>query len=166
MEQTIDVIVETPAGSRNKYKYDERARGFRLHKVLPLGAAFPFDFGFVPGTRAEDGDPLDILILGEEATFPGCRVSVRVLGVLEASQTEKGKTIRNDRLIGKPETEKIHPRERSLVDLPVSLVDQIERFFVGYNEAEGRRFEILGRRGPQAARALIEKSRRARPRRK
>src|SRR5437764_1172805 len=71
----VNVIVETPAGSRSKYKYDEALGLFRLHKLLPVGAAFPFDFGFIPGTRAEDGDPLDVLLLGVEPTFVGCLVT-------------------------------------------------------------------------------------------
>jgi inorganic pyrophosphatase len=68
--QRVNVIVETPAGSRNKYKLEEKSGLFWLHKVLPIGAAFPFDFGFVPGTRAEDGDPLDVMVLGEEPASP------------------------------------------------------------------------------------------------
>ena len=81
-----------------------------------MGSAFPFDFGFIPGTLAEDGDPLDLLVLGEEATFTGCAVTVRLLGVIEALQTEYGKTIRNDRLIGTPEGEKIKPAALELLE--------------------------------------------------
>lgn len=159
--EAIEAVVETPAGSRNKYRYDEKTRRFQLHKMLPVGAAFPFDFGFIPDTRAEDGDPLDVLILGADPTFPGCSIPIRLLGVLEAEQTEKGETIRNDRLVAIAETDKMHPRERKLGDLPGELLDQIEKFFVDYNEAEGRKFEIRERRGPKVARKLIEKSRRA-----
>src|SRR5205823_13298355 len=92
----------------------------------------------------------------EEPTFVGCLVTVRLLGILEAEQTEQGKTIRNDRLIGTPETEKIHPRARSLSDLPAELLDQIEQFFENYNRAEGRAFVVLGRRGPQVASRRID----------
>jgi inorganic pyrophosphatase len=154
----VNVIVETPAGSRNKYKFDERLGLFRLHKVLPVGAAFPFDFGFVPGTAADDGDPLDVVILGEEPTFPGGLVTVRVLGVVEAKQTEKGRTIRNDRLIATAETPKIKPRERTLRDVPAKLLEQIEQFFVAYNRAEGRVFVPLGRRGARAASLTIDQA--------
>jgi inorganic pyrophosphatase len=122
----INVVVETPAGSRNKFKFDEKLGLFLLHKTLPVGAAFPFDFGFVPGTRADDGDPLDVMVVGGEPTFTGCLVTVRLLGVIEARQKEKGSTIRNDRLIGTPETAKIRPVGRSLSDLPARLIDQIE----------------------------------------
>jgi hypothetical protein len=86
-------------------------------------------------------------VLGAIATFVGCLVTVRLLGVLEAEQTEKGKTIRNDRLIGAPETEKIRPAATTLSEMPDALLGEIEHFFVSYNQAEGRRFEVLGRRG-------------------
>jgi hypothetical protein len=85
---TIKVIVETPRGSRNKYKYERRLKRFRLKSVLPSGTEFPYDFGFVPKTRAADGDPLDVLVLMDEGTFPGCVVEVRLIGVFEARQTE------------------------------------------------------------------------------
>src|ERR1043166_4601889 len=97
----VRVVVDTPKGSRNKYKYDETLGLYRLSEVLPLGSAFPYDFGFIPSTRAEDGDPLDVLLLGEEAPFPGCLVTVRLVGVIQAEQTDHGKTFRNDRLIGR-----------------------------------------------------------------
>ena len=162
MSGTVEVTIETPAGSRSKYRYDEERQVFVLHKMLPLGAAFPFDFGFLPGTRAEDGDPLDVLVLSEEPAFPGCIVPVRLLGVIEAEQRQKdGKTIRNDRLIGKPQTKKIQPRERSFADLPDGLLDQIEHFFAAYNRAEGRAFIPLARRGPAVAERLIAEARRA-----
>ena len=157
----INVIIETPAGSRSKFRYDEDTRLFQLDKLLPLGAAFPYDFGFVPGTLAEDGDPLDLILIGAEATFAGCHVTARLLGVIEAKQTEAGKTIRNDRLIGTAETERIHPPERSISDLPKHVLDDLERFFVSYNQAEGRSFVPLARRGPATASKLVDESARS-----
>jgi len=154
----VNVIVETPAGSRSKFKYDERKGLFWLHKLLPIGAAFPFDFGFIPCTRVEDGDALDVLILGEEPTFTGCLITARVLGVIEAEQTERGETIRNDRLIAAPETPKIRPAVRSIGDVPDRVLSQIEHFFVAYNRAEGRTFTPVGRRGPRVATKLIEQA--------
>ena len=157
----IHVIVETPAGSRNKFKYDEALGLFRLHKMLQRGARFPFDFGFIPGTRGQDGDPLDVLVLAEESISQGCLVTVRLLGILEAEQTERGETIRNDRLIGVPETEKIRPTARSLADLPARLVDEVEHFFVSYNRAEGREFKPLRRAGPVVAAKAVDRGVRA-----
>jgi inorganic pyrophosphatase len=157
----INVIVETPAGSRNKYKYDENSGLVMLYKVLPAGARFPFDFGFIPGTRGEDGDPLDVMVLGEEPTFSGCLITVRLLGIIEAEQTERGTTIRNDRLIGTAETPKIRPAARSLADVPERLLDQIEHFFTAYNHYEGREFVVLGRRGPVVAGKRVDEGIRA-----
>src|SRR6478672_5539871 len=97
----LNVVIETPKGSRVKYAYNEELGMFELKKALPEGMMFPFNFGFIPGTKADDGDPLDILILNEEPLFPGCLVKARAIAVIEAEQTEKdGKKERNDRLIG------------------------------------------------------------------
>ena len=81
---TVHVIVETPRGHRNKYHYDADLDAFRLKKVLAAGFAFPYDFGFIPGTKASDGDPLDVLLLMDEPAYPGCIVEARLVGVLEA----------------------------------------------------------------------------------
>src|SRR3954451_24377864 len=96
---TITAIIETPKGSSEKYGYDPKTTLFKLKKILPAGMVFPYDFGFIPKTRGGDGDPLDVLILMDEPAFTGCLVATRLLGVIEAEQTEKGKTERNDRLI-------------------------------------------------------------------
>src|SRR5262245_14937852 len=98
----LNVIIETPRGSRNKYAYDEESGLFRLIKLLPAGMAFPFDFGFVPSTQGGDGDPLDALVLSEETLFPGCLVRTRILGAIKAEQRKGKKIERNDRLIAVP----------------------------------------------------------------
>lgn len=95
----LHVIIDTPKGSRNKFGWDEERGLFELSGVLPAGAVFPYDFGFIPNTRGEDGDALDVLVLMDEPAFTGCLVASRLLGVIEAEQTEKCKTERNDRLI-------------------------------------------------------------------
>src|SRR3989440_1956062 len=95
----LNVVVETPRGSRNKFKFEEDSGLFVLGGALGVGLSFPFDFGFVPSTEGEDGDPLDVLVLMDEPAFCGCLVRCRLIGVIEAEQTEKGKTERNDRLI-------------------------------------------------------------------
>jgi inorganic pyrophosphatase len=155
----LQVLIETPKGSRNKFKFDEQLGRFRLSGVLPMGAVFPFDFGFVPATLAEDGDPLDVLVLMDEPAFPGCVVLVRLLGVVEAEQTEDGKTERNDRLIGVAAQSRDHQDLQSLDDLNANLVHEIEHFFVSYNAARGKSFKVLGRRGPDVARRLVERAR-------
>src|ERR1051325_11774742 len=95
----LHVIIETPKGSRNKFNYDAGHDLFKLGGVLPAGAVFPFDFGFIPSTLGGDGDALDVLLLMDEPAFPGCLIPARVIGAIEAKQTENGKTERNDRLI-------------------------------------------------------------------
>jgi inorganic pyrophosphatase len=154
----VNAVVETPAGSRNKYRYDEKIGLFRLHKVLPRGARFPFDFGFIPGTRAADGDPIDLLIIADESSVQGTLLTVRLIGALEAEQTERKETIRNDRLLGVPQGEKIRPSARSMKDLPKKMIEEIEHFFVAYNQAEGRRFVVLRRSGPVVAGKLVDQA--------
>jgi inorganic pyrophosphatase len=151
----FNVVVDTPKGSRNKYKYDEKAQVWRLSKMLPLGASFPFDFGFIPSTKGEDGDPVDVLVLSEEAAFAGCVLPAVLIGILEAEQTEKGKTVRNDRLIAVVETPHNSPPVRSLDELGEQRLAEIEHFFVAYNEMEGKEFKVLRRRGGKEAEAMV-----------
>jgi len=151
----VHVIVDTPKGSGNKYKYDPQLRLFKLSRVMPLGLHFPCDFGAIPSTAAADGDALDVAIFTDEPCFPGCLLTVRLIGVLEAEQTEKGRTIRNDRLVAMPETPVNKPEVRQLRDLAKGSMAQLEEFFVGYNRAHGRQFKPLARRGPRYAEQLL-----------
>jgi inorganic pyrophosphatase len=114
--ELLNVVVDTPKGSRNKYKYDEKSHIWRLSKVLPLGASFPFDFGFIPSTKGGDGDPLDVLVLTEEPSFVGCVLPALLIGVLEAEQTEKGEITRNDRPVAVIQTPHNPPLVQSLKD--------------------------------------------------
>ncbi|MFL6540762.1 MAG: inorganic diphosphatase [Chthoniobacterales bacterium] len=154
------VIVDTPKGSRNKFAWDEKRRLFELTGILPAGAVFPYDFGFIPKTRGGDGDPLDVLILMDEPAFTGCLVATRLLGVIEAEQTEKGKTQRNDRLIAVSASSRTNGHLKTLGDLNDKLIDEIEHFFISYNAAKGKKFKPLGRFGPERARKLVMKSKR------
>jgi inorganic pyrophosphatase len=156
----VNAIIDTPKGSRNKFKYDEKSGLFKLGGALPLGAVFPFDFGYIPSTKGGDGDPLDILILMDEPAFPGCLVKAKLIGVIEAEQTEEKKTTRNDRLIAVAADSRNHSHVRFLGDLNSNVVHEIERFFISYNETKGKRFKVLGRFGPDRAEKLIIKSRR------
>ena len=152
----VNAIIDTPKGSRNKFKYDERIGMFKLGGVLPLGAIFPFDFGYIPSTKAGDGDPLDILILMDDPAFVGCLVPAKLIGVIEAEQTEDQQTTRNDRLIAVAADSRNHSHIRFLGDLNSNLVHEIERFFISYNETKGKKFEILGCFGPDRALRLID----------
>lgn len=151
------MIIDTPKASRNKYKFDEEKQLFRLTGILPEGSVFPFDFGNVPSTRGEDGDPLDVLLLMDEPAFVGCLVESRLLGVIEARQTEKRKSERNDRLIAIAADSHTHGDVERLSDLNDQLLDEIEHFFVSYNTARGKEFRPLRRLGPEPARRLVER---------
>jgi inorganic pyrophosphatase len=153
----LNVIIETPKGSRNKFNYDDEHDLFKLGGVLPAGAVFPFDFGFLPNTLGGDGDPLDVLVLMEESAFAGCLVASRLIGVIEAEQTEEdGEITRNDRLIAVAANSRSHGDVTSLEDLNANLVKEIEHFFVSYNEIKGKRFRPLGRFGPERAARLVK----------
>jgi inorganic pyrophosphatase len=162
-EALLNVIIDTPKGSRNKFEWNARHGLFQLGGVLPAGAVFPFDFGFVPSTRGEDGDALDVLVLMDEPAFAGCLVPARLLGVIEAEQTEQGQTVRNDRLIAVADNSRVHRNLQSLEDVNGALMDEIEHFFVSYNTAKGKQFRPLGRFGPERARTQIAKSARLDP---
>src|SRR5215217_8069110 len=88
-------VIESPKNSRNKFNYDPESNLFKLASLLPEGMSFPFDFGFIPSTRGEDGDPLDVMVLMDEPAHVGCLMEVRLIGVIEADQTEHGKTEKN-----------------------------------------------------------------------
>ena len=152
----LNAIVDTPKGSRNKFKYDEELGLFKLAGTLPVGNVFPFDFGYIPSTKGDDGDPVDILILMDEPAFTGCLVLAKLIGVIEAEQTEHGKTNRNDRLIAVAADSRNHSHVRFLGDLNSNLLHEIERFFISYNETKGKQFRILSRVGPERAQALVD----------
>src|SRR5436309_6211810 len=150
-EQNVQVVIETPKGSRNKYAWDAKLRLFTLKKVLPEGMVFPHDFGFIPSTEAEDGDPLDVLILMDQSAFPGCIVEARLIGVIEGEQKEDGKKERNDRLIAVSNTSHTHSDIKKIGDLNESLVREIEKFFVNYHSNDGTTFKVLACKGPDVA---------------
>jgi inorganic pyrophosphatase len=153
------VIIETPRGSRNKYAFDPKQRIFELKKVLPEGMTFPHDFGFIPSTEAEDGDPLDVMILMDEPVFPGCLVKARLVGVIEGVQTKGGKKERNDRLLAVAISSHTHSDVKSVKDLNKSVLDELEKFFVNYHLDDGEKFKVLACKGPTAAEKRLKKAR-------
>jgi inorganic pyrophosphatase len=157
-KKTINVIIETPKGKRNKFDFDPKLRIFKLGKVLPAGAAFPYDFGFIPGTKAQDGDPIDVLLLMDESAYPGCLVEARLVGVIEAEQVEDGETIRNDRLVAAAIEAHDYQDIKTIRDINTSLLEELEHFFKSYNESQGREFRLLASKGPQAALKLLKKT--------
>lgn len=154
----VNVIIDTPRGSRNKFKFDEKLGCFRLSRILPAGHVFPYDFGSIPGTRGEDGDALDVLVIMDEPAFPGCLITVRMIGVIVAFQTEKGRTISNDRLIGVPQTIVNKPEIRELSEIGTTRLKQIEHFFISYNAAQNRQFEPSCRLGAAQAEWILRRA--------
>ena len=156
----VQVIVETPKGSRNKYAYDPEQKIFALSRVLPAGMAFPLDFGFLPRTLAPDGDPLDVLLIMEEHAYPGIAVQARLIGILEGEQTEEdGTKTRNDRLLAVAQHSQDYSGIAGLEHVPKILLTQIEEFFANYHRLQKRQYRPLGWKGVDAAARSVKSAR-------
>lgn len=154
----IRIVVETPKGCRNKYKFDPELGSFKLSKVLPEGMVFPYDFGYIPETQAEDGDPIDVLLLMDQPAFPGCVIESRLIGVIEAEQTEDGRRERNDRLIAVAHENHTYANLKNLHEVSKMLLDEIGQFFENYHRVSGSKFKVLNIRGPKQAYKLLKKA--------
>jgi inorganic pyrophosphatase len=148
---TCRAIIETPKGCRNKFDYDPDSGLFMLAGLLPEGMMFPFDFGFIPSTLGEDGDPLDILVLMDAPAHVGCLIEIRLIGIIEAEQTEDGKTVSNDRLLGVAIHSYDHEDLESIKDVSKTLLEQLEEFFISYNKQRGKKFKVTSTGGPEKA---------------
>lgn len=159
-EGTLQVVIETPRGSRNKYAYDHDRHVVVLRKVMPVGMMFPYDFGFVPSTLAEDGDPIDVLVLMDEPAFAGCVVEARVIGVIEGEdELPDGGKQRNDRLLAVAAVSHSYENVQSIADLPAPMVKHMEEFFSNYPRMlSGKVFRVLGSKGPEEANQLIRQA--------
>jgi inorganic pyrophosphatase len=160
-KRAVQVVIETPAGSRNKFTYDPEQGVFVLKSVLPAGMAFPYDFGFLPRTEAADGDPIDVLLLMDEPAFPGIVVKARLIGVIEGEQIEDGRHTRNDRLVAVANANHLYANVHRLKDLPSKWIRELENFFVNYHRLEGKQYRLLGCRGAAMALQLTRKAHRA-----
>lgn len=154
----IPVIIETPKGSAEKYNYDAALKCFKLKKILPTGMVFPYDFGFIPGTLGGDGDPLDVIVISEFKSFPGCMMDVRIIGAVLAEQTSKedGK-VRNDRFLAVSSLSTIFSDIHKADDLPAGKLDELQQFFINYNAIEGKKFKPVKVISPAEAVKLINK---------
>ena len=151
-DRVIDVVVEIPRGSRNKYEYDHEHGVMRLDRRLFSATFYPADYGFLPNTLGEDGDPLDALVLLDDPTFPGCWVSSRPVGVFWM-EDDKGP---DAKIICVPEHDPVYEGVTSLDELRPHLLDEIEHFFDVYKMLEpGKDTETRGYEGADAARAEI-----------
>jgi inorganic pyrophosphatase len=155
----VNIIIDTPKGSHNKFKYDEKTLCFRLSLILPAGACFPCDFGSIPMTLAEDGDALDVLVISEAPSFTGCLITGKLIGTISGEQTEEGKTVRNDRLLAVPVTPANPALFAHIDNLPEAWVTELEHFFVSYNQMLGREYKPIGHGGPKEAEAAMAAAR-------
>ena len=112
---------------------------------------FPYDFGFIPGTKAPDGDPVDVLVLSDEPMFPGCEVECRLIGVIQAKQREKGKQNRNDRIVAVAAGSVLYAGINELSDLEPVVLEQIEEFFTNYQKVRKIEFKVVAKRGSSSA---------------
>jgi len=149
---TVRVVIDTPKGNRNKYKWDEGLGLFRLTKILPPGFAFPWNYGFLPKTRSEDGDPLDAIVLMEDPAFCGCVIEGRVRAILRMKSDGK----RNDRIIVSPAGE--HEDRIYVSKIPDRIFREIGVFFAGYHRLRGEVTKTTGRGGARAAMTEIRKA--------
>ncbi len=157
-KHTCRAIIETPKGSRNKFDYDPESQLFELGGLLPEGMMFPFDFGFVPSTLGEDGDPLDVLVLMDAPAHVGCLVQIRIIGVICAEQTQNGKTDSNDRLLGVAIHSYSNEDLKSIQEVNATLLSQIEEFFISYNKQRGKQFKVTGTGGPKKAIRFLQQA--------
>jgi inorganic pyrophosphatase len=155
--ETINAVIETPSGSRNKFEYVSEYGLFKMGKILPEGTHFPMHFGFIPQTKAADGDPVDVLVMMEAPSYPGIWIECRMLGVVEGEQTERdGKIIRNDRLIAVPVVAKGLSDLHTIKDINQAMLKQLTSFFSYYNYMDKKKFNVLRVRGPVAGKKLIK----------
>jgi inorganic pyrophosphatase len=152
----VYVVVETPRGSRAKFDYDTKLKTFTLSKSLLTGLTYPHDWGFVPSTKADDGDPIDIMVVHDAATFPGVVLTCRVIGILQIEQKSNGKTERNDRLFAVPKDSHSEQALQDVRDLSKPIQQELEKFFKATDELEDKKLTILGWKGPKAAVGAIK----------
>ena len=158
-KQLLRVVVETPKGSRNKFAFNQDEHIFELKKVLPAGMTFPYDFGFVPSTEADDGDPVDVLVLMDEPAFPGCVLKCRPIGVIEGEQGDNGNKVRNDRIVAIQKDAHSWSDIKTIDDLGKQFCRELEEFFVNYHRLSGKEYRVLGLKGPTQAQKLVKADR-------
>ena len=150
-DSDVHVVIETPRGSRAKFAFDPKLESFALAKSLLTGLSYPHDWGFVPSTTADDGDPLDIMVIHDATTFPGLVVTCRVIGILQIEQKSKKRTERNDRLFAVPRRSHSEQALKDVADLTKPIREELEKFFIATDELEDKKLIIIGWKGPKAA---------------
>lgn len=149
----INVLIEIPAGSKNKYEYDKEMQAFALDRVLYSSVQYPYDYGFVPNTLADDGDPLDGMVIMDQPTFPGCVIAARPVGMLE--MVDGGD--RDEKILCVPDKDPRYAHVKSLKDIASHRLDEITEFFKTYKNLEKKVTEILGWQDIEQVMPLVEK---------
>ncbi len=150
---TVTTVVEIPTGSKNKYELDKKSGLIRLDRVLYSAVHYPGEYGLIPRTLHEDGDPLDILVLVNEPTFPGCLIDCRPLGVLK--MRDRGEP--DDKILAVPCNDPFYEEYFDIADLPQHSLKEIEHFFLIYKDLEWRRVEMVGwEKSDVAAQVIME----------
>jgi inorganic pyrophosphatase len=152
--QIVNAVVEVPAGQANKYEYDEKLQVFRLDRPLFASVHYPGDYGFIPSTRSSDGDPLDILILVQEPTFPGCLVQVRPVAAL--AMLDQG--VHDEKVLAVAQSSPVHQSIHNHTDLAPHVLREVEHFFLVYKQLEGKETQPKGWRDAARAHELIQSS--------
>ena len=149
--EQVTAIIEIPSGSRNKYELDKDTGHFKLDRVLYSAVHYPGDYGFIPRTLHEDGDPLDVLVKINEPTFPGCQINARPIGVL--MMLDKGEP--DDKILAVPADDPYYSDVFDIADLSPHYLKEVEHFFQIYKDLEGKRMEIMGWRKGDAAMQIV-----------
>jgi inorganic pyrophosphatase len=156
-DRSIYAVVETPRGSSCKLDFDPELRVFTLARPLMVGLTYPSDWGFIPSTEAEDGDPLDVLVIHDAQTYPGVVLRCRPVGILEVEQQSKGKKERNDRVFAVPDRSRLESDLQDIRHLPARARDELEQFFRATNALEDKSLKFLGWHGPVHAIETIKR---------
>lgn len=139
----ITVIIETPRNTQGKYVFDPMNQCYKLKKILPLGMSFPYDFGMIENTIAEDGDPADAMVITECITYPGVRLTCRIIGSLQAKQSEQGISVRNDRYFVVPTDSVLFEHITEIRDFSKQHNQQLQDFFINYLKAENKKLTSI-----------------------
>ncbi|KAF5035711.1 Inorganic pyrophosphatase [anaerobic digester metagenome] len=152
--EAVYAVIEIPRGSRNKYEYDKEKEAFILDRVLYSPVHYPAEYGIIPKTLWDDGDPMDILVLMDQPTFPGCIIETRPVGVMKMIDTGEN----DDKILGVPVDDPRFKDVFDIEDLPEHLLDEIQHFFVEYKKLQGKKTEVLGWEGKEEAFDAIKRS--------
>lgn len=148
----VNVLIEIPAGSKNKYEFDKDLNAFALDRVLYASVHYPYDYGFIPNTLADDGDPLDGMVIMDQPTFPGCVIAARPIGML--GMIDGGDS--DEKILCVPDKDPRYAGVTSLKDIPQHRLDEIAEFFRTYKNLEKKETKITGWQDVDAVKPLVD----------